>query len=157
MDFPDRLFDRTLRFLSYRPRSEKELREYLVKKKASDKEVSLILTRLSELKIFDDREFTAWWIRSRQLSRPKGQRVIRMELKQKGISQDIIDEVFDQGEEVIADSTLIQAIATKQAPKIKHETRQEFVQKLGMFLMRRGFSYEDIRPVVDALAQKEYN
>jgi regulatory protein len=72
---------------------------------------------------------------------------LTFELRQKGISEEVIEKVFDQtgGE----DEDLAYQAASRQARKLKNLEWPDFRRKLGGFLARRGFSYNVIAPVVD--------
>jgi regulatory protein len=99
----DRYYNLSLRYLSYRPRSEKEMRDYLLekqkrKKGLSDETISEIIKKLKSYKFIDDRQFTKSWIESRIKLKNKPVRVIEYELKQKGISGDLIDEFLTKNE-----------------------------------------------------------
>jgi regulatory protein len=78
------------RFVSYRPRSEREFKEYLKKKLiqwkvAGDVSVVKAVARMRELGYVDDRKFVSWWVSQRTEFRPKGRRAIVGELIRKGI------------------------------------------------------------------------
>lgn len=138
-DVEEKLYDRALRFLSYRPRSEKELSDYLQKKGAVAKMVFKIRRRLRKRNLLNDRDFAVWWVRQRSQFRPKGRHGLWWELKQKGISEEIIDEaLFSEEKELV--------LAKKAIGKRKRER-----QKMVGFLSRRGFSWAVIK---QALAEK---
>src|SRR5260221_1827517 len=85
---------RSLRFLQIRRRSEKEIVEYLTKKKVPEKTIADVLQFLKEKKYVNDTEFARWWIDQRTRVKPKGKRFIAIELQQKGVSKDIVDAAF---------------------------------------------------------------
>ncbi len=89
-----RYFNLSLRFLSYRPRSEQEVYRYLKEKakrvpELDEKTIAIIMQRLIELKFIDDLEFTKFWLEHRK----KAFKILKQELLQKGISREIIEEV----------------------------------------------------------------
>ena len=77
--------NRVLRFLSFRPRSEKEIRDYLNNKQVNPLVSQKIIDKLVENKFLNDLEFAKWWIEQRTLTTPRAWRIIKIELKQKGI------------------------------------------------------------------------
>ena len=91
--------EQTYRFFSYRPRSEKEIRDYLGKKGLREEEKEKIVKKLKEEKLIDDLEFARWFLEQRQTFRPKGSYALRQELRQKGIGEKIIDQVLPNREE----------------------------------------------------------
>ena len=95
----DSLMRAAYRFLSYRPRSEKELQDFLQKKLITWKvagqiSVKKTIDRLRDLGYVDDRKFIDWWIGQRSGFRPKGRRAITGELMKKGIDKTLIESVF---------------------------------------------------------------
>lgn len=88
-----------VRYLGYRPRSIKEIREYLKKKQVSEPFTEAVIKKLLEQKFLNDAEFAHMWVRTRIALKPLSQRVLRMELKEKGISSDIIETVLSEQQE----------------------------------------------------------
>lgn len=154
MDF-DKFYDKALRFLSYRPRSEKEVRDNLQKKKASDSIIDLIIKKLQDQKFLNDRDFAKWWIEQRTLVKPTGRRLIKMELKKKGIDKELIDEIFDGIEDVVQNELeMARNLVERKISKYKGLDRQKIYQRLGGFLSRRGFDYDTIRKSIDEFISK---
>lgn len=139
-DLEEKLYERALRLLSYRPRSEKEIKDYLQRKGAPPKISAKIIGYLKKQGLINDQEFAAWWVKQRCQFRPKGRRVVWWELKQKGLDEEIInDSLFSAKEEL--------ALAKKAIGRRKRER-----EKLISFLARRGFDWEIIKLV---LAEKQ--
>src|SRR3990167_10049603 len=95
----ERLMNAVIRFVSFRPRSEKEIRDFLTKKiikwKVSDDLLlNKVIDRMEDLGYIDDKKFADWWVEQRTRFRPKGNRVIEYELYQKGIAKDIISDAL---------------------------------------------------------------
>lgn len=148
-----KVYDKVLRFLSYRPRSKKETDNYLRKNKIGAKVIDLVLEKLEKENYLNDFEFTKWWVANRLRFRPKGKNLLKTELAQKGIEKLIIAQVLgqlnSQHEEKMALS-----LAQKQLAKYKNQKNPEIHQKIISFLARRGFSWETIRSVVDIIFEK---
>ncbi|HSX40199.1 MAG TPA: RecX family transcriptional regulator [Candidatus Saccharimonadales bacterium] len=155
----EKYFNKALRFLSYRPRSEKEIRDNLKfksrksRKKADEVDeviIDRIINQLKELKFVDDEQFTRWWIEQRSEFRPKSMRIIKMELKQKGIDQDTIVQVLQNPEfKVQNDLDKAKSLVQKQLRKYERFEPLERKQKLAQYLGRRGFDWETIKQAVD--------
>jgi len=76
-----RLLDKATRFLSSRPRSEKEIKDYLFKKRPKDEELrEKVLVELRTLNLINDKDFVKWWLDQRSTFRPRGERLLIMEL-----------------------------------------------------------------------------
>ena len=157
-----KLFDATLKFLSYRPRSQKEVEDYLAKKiskkeniKFSEaKESGLIIEiehKLTKYKYLNDTEFAKWWIESRTKSSPRGKRIIKIELMQKGVSREIVDELLERikNQKLLALSSI-----EKKLPRWRLLPRAELKKKIYNHLSMRGFDFDTIREVVAQIEEK---
>ena len=160
MDF-EKYYNKCLHFLSFRPRSEKELKEYLhkpsfVKKaKSPEKEeientITAIIEKLKEYRFLDDEQFATWWVEQRSKVKPKAKRIIAMELKQKGIEMDVIEEVLES-EELPSEKEKVRKLAEKRILKYKDLPRQKIYEKMGRYLASKGFDWEIIRESIDDL------
>jgi regulatory protein len=140
-------YQRALKFLSYRMRSSQEVQRNLQEHGVSEEDIAAVLERLQRGGLVNDSRFAQAWIENRSEYRPRSRRALSYELRQKGIPEEVIEEIFDRagGE----DEELAYQAACKQARKLKDLEWPEFRRKLGGFLARRGFTYEVIAPVVD--------
>lgn len=145
----EKYWNSSLRFLSYRPRSEKEVRENLAKKKAPTDIIEKIILKLKDHNFINDLEFAEVFVKSRNQSRPKAARMIKMELRQKGISGEII-ESLKMGDELENAKKLLD----KKINKYKDLDRNEIYNKLGGFLARRGFDWEIVKKAIDEVFSK---
>ena len=168
MDNFEKLLGKSFRFLSYRPRSEKEVKDYLKKKsffaKAMEGQeknnlesvIDSIINKLKEQKFLNDEEFVKWWIEQRTTIKPKASRLIKIELKQKGIAKDLIDKIFEESSS--SDLEKATVLAKRRIKRYSHiSDRKKLYDKLGRFLASRGFNYETIKEVIDQILPKEYN
>ncbi|MBL7159825.1 RecX family transcriptional regulator [Candidatus Microgenomates bacterium] len=89
-----KIYEKVLRFLSFRPRSKKEVKDYFYKKDVGDETQKMIIKKLEKLKFLDDEQFTLWWVEQRTTFRPSGKRLLRYELRKKGISEEIIENIL---------------------------------------------------------------
>lgn len=152
MDNFENLLNKSFRFLSYRPRSEKEVRDYLVKKKSDEITVRKIIDRLKKNNFVNDEEFTKWWIEHRT---QKGIKFIQFELKQKGIGKDIIEKVLESSSlESKTDFEKALMLAEKKITRYKNLDRQKVYEKMGRFLASRGFDWETVKKVIDRVLTK---
>lgn len=138
------------RYLSIRNRSEKEMKDYLLKRNASPEIIDQVITLLKEQKFLNDVAFARSWIRSRALLKPKGRSVLKMELKQKGVAAEIIETVLTESSEDTPDElTQAKQLIAKRMGKFSGRPRQEIYNKVGSFLARRGFSWEIAKKAID--------
>ncbi len=152
----NKLMEKALRFLSFRPRSERELRDRLRTKISKRLKVSAdgiidnVLDRLKHLDYVNDLEFTKWWIEQRQTHKPRGARLIRSELYQKGVAREIIDKVLGETED--HEGEVEQALAAARKKLRSYNLKSwESKQKMGQYLARRGFDWETIKEALSRL------
>lgn len=146
----DKFYEKALKFLSYRPRSEKEIRENLAKKKAASSLIDLVIKKLQQQRFLNDREFAKWWVEQRTIVKPMGKRLIKMELTKKGIDKELIDEIFDDIEDIINNELeMVRKLVQRKFNKYKNTDKQIIYRRLGGFLSRRGFDYDTIKKVID--------
>lgn len=158
MDNFENLLNKSFKFLSYRPRSEKEVRDYLLRKKADDITLERIIQSLKENNFINDFDFTKWWIEQRTKFRPKAQRLIKLELLRKGIAKDLIEEILqDKTVETETDLDKAKKIAQKKLLRYKNEEPHKKYEKMVRFLASRGFNWDTIKEVVDQLVPNRYN
>ena len=157
-----KLFDASLRFLSYRPRSEKEVKDFLVKKitrienikfyQASQSPViSQIIIRLKKQSFLNDEEFANWWVKARTGSQPKGPYVIRKELLNKGVDKEIIEKAISK---VTNQTELGRNVIEKKIKTWKKLTNLELKKKVYEHLARRGFDSKTINEVIAQILKK---
>lgn len=177
MDLFGKLYAKSLRYLSYRPRSVHEVRMFLHKAAKSktlvhehvdSRIIDSVIARLQEQKFLDDKAFTNWWIDQRNRVKPTGERLIRIELKQKGIDAEIIDDQITRnkiqatsGEPRLGretnEASPLETLIQRRIGRYKGLPEKEIYQKLGQFLMRRGFHYGEIKSELTKFLKKEYN
>jgi regulatory protein len=137
------ILDKAYRFLSLRPRSEKEVADYLKKREISPSDFEKIFKILKEQKLVDDWEFAKWWIEQRETFKPKGKIALKAELKQKGIPEEIIEKALAQ----IDEESLAKKALAKKAKAYHGLSSEEFFRKISQFLTSRGFSWQTIEKV----------
>ncbi len=139
---------RALNFLSYRARSEQEIRANLGKAEIPDGVIEATVQRLRELNLVNDADFARVWIEDRKRFRPRSRRFLAYELKLKGIDEHVAQEALE--EQVIDDLEAVNA-GRKIARRLATLPWQDFRVKMGGYLGRRGFSYQAIAPAMRQL------
>ncbi|WP_181186205.1 recombination regulator RecX [Alkalicoccus urumqiensis] len=138
-DALDKAFQKALNYLSYRMRSEKEIRDYLKQEEVPPEEIDDMISRLEELDFLHDARFAEAFVRTKRDQSKKGPMVIRQELFQKGISDAVTAQALEQYSEEQQIDDAIKLVEKKQHSYKKESTRQR-EQKLMQFLMQRGYS-----------------
>ncbi len=143
--------DTAARFLSTRPRSEKEIRQNLAKKDIPPNVIEAALERLTALGYIDDRAFAELWVRDRMTFKPTSPRALRFELRQKGVDAEIIDAALA---DLDAEAAAYQAAQSQARRHRAGISRRDFQHKVSTFLQRRGFSYAVARSTLRRLMQE---
>lgn len=138
-------YDHSLRLLSYRTRSEKEIRDRLALKGFSSEVIDRAIDRLQKTGLISDARFADEWVENRSAFRPRSHRFLAYELRNKGVATEIISQVLLSAED---DETLALKAAQKYAQKVKQLDYDHFYSRLSGYLLRRGFSYGIVRNVV---------
>jgi regulatory protein len=138
-------YQKALHFLSFRPRSLAEVRQNLSKRGISESLIEETLNRLQSNRQIDDEAFARAWVENRNTFRPRGKPALRMELRRKGLSDEIVQSVLSTQ---VDEAALAITTARKYARRLVGLEWPEFRQKLSGFLARRGFSYTTLAPVV---------
>ena len=164
-DQVERLLNKSLKFLSFRPRSEKEIRDHLLwkgklkdidksdsEKAEYEKSIERVISKLKKIGQVDDKGFAKWWVEQRQSFKQIGVRAIKVELFQKGIDKDTVSELLDESDESKEVELAVKA-SSKKIQSYKKLEPQEFRIKMGQYLARRGFGWNTIKKVVDTLSK----
>jgi regulatory protein len=143
-DMRERALQQALLFLSYRARSEKEIRQNLLKHEFTEDAIETTLEKLRINNLANDPEFARAWVENRNTFRPRSRRALLMELRQKGLD----DETAQAAVSGVDENALAYESALKRANRLKGLEWGEFRKKLSEYLARRGFPYSVIAPVV---------
>ncbi len=144
--------------LARRPRSSNELKDYLTKKKIDPLLIDEIISKLIEQKFLNDLAFARWWREQRTRFKGKSDRLITMELRQKGIKDDMIQEIFHEvTDEPMDDLTKAKGLVLKRLKRVEGLPPKEQYEKLGRYLIGKGFGWDIIRKAIDEHIEKKYN
>ena len=144
-DAYEKAFQKAARYISYRPRTEQEVRKKLSDQDYPEELIDEVLGRLSKLNIVSDGKYAKFWIENRSTFRPRSHRMLALELVRKGVSKENIEEALEDAED---DESLAYKAATKYVRRLNGLDWNDFRKKLSGFLGRRGFAYHIISPVV---------
>jgi len=140
-------YQRAINFLSYRIRSEKEIRQNLAKKEVPEEIIERVLDKLRGASLVNDQEFASLWVENRIQFKPRGKRALSSELFQKGIPNEIIEDALVE----IDEEELAYQCARSKITKFSGLDEKTFQKKLSGLLTRRGFPYHIIKDVVNSL------
>jgi len=135
-----RCLNAAYRLLSYRPRSEAELKERLQKRGFTETQIEPVLEKLKEQRLIDDAKFAEFWQENRQAFSPRSRWLTGRELTQKGVSAEIAKAAVQH----IDEDEAAYEIAGRRASHLAAADYEEFRRKIGGVLQRRGFGYSVI-------------
>lgn len=133
-------YDRALNYVTIRPRSVQEMRQYARRKQWSAEDTEAIIQKLTERNYLNDQAFARAWLQSRKLTKNYSARKLKLELKQKGVTDDIVNEVVNQ--ESYDEQSALKALIVKKQKLARY---RDDPQKLMQYLARQGFDYDDIK------------
>jgi regulatory protein len=147
LDVEQKAYDRAVRFLTYRPRSEAEVRSRLEGSGTEQPVIDAVIGRLREQGYLNDAEFARFWVEGRQRFSPRSAYALRQELRRKGLDDSTIASVVT---DLDAAASAYEA-ARPRAVRLSSLAESDpmlFRRKISDFLLRRGFDYEVVREVV---------
>lgn len=160
-----KLMERMYSLWNVRPRSEKEVRDYLRKlsfkrnvkgqEEISEVSVDLLISKLKQKGLLNDEQFAKAWVEARRRNKRLGKIALKGELYQKGIDKEIVDQLMSEfvnreDEEKLAEQTLEKKIKSwKSLPYLEQK------KKALEFLTRKGFEYSVAKKVIEKLVKKE--
>jgi len=143
--------DVALKILSFRRRTEKQVKDKLQKKGFDEKTIKATIDKLKEFDLINDLEFATAWVKDRLAFKPRGKKLLKQELWKKGIKKEMIEQVT---EELCQDEDK-SALELLEKIKKRYKDLEPKAAKRRMFnfLLRRGFSYEVARQVLAQITQ----
>lgn len=135
--------------LKFRLRTEKELYQRLKKKKFSEDCVKKTLEFLKEKRFIDDRLFAKAWVESR-IKKPLGFRRLALELKVKGVAEDIINSRMDEAKKGYSEEEIVKELIRQKQEKTRGIDPLKAKKRIYSYLLRRGFSPE---VVIDSVSR----
>jgi regulatory protein len=158
---PEAAMEIAVRFLGTRPRTRWELERRLRKAAATDEVITDTLDRLAAMGYLDDLAFTRWWAEQRDRHAPRGRRMVEAELRQHGVPRDVLEELrgTELAEPALDGETLPASESERARVALDRHLRGRAVpdqararQRLGAFLIRRGFDPDTVRATLRTAA-----
>lgn len=144
--------DKLLAFAMFRPRSEKEIRDWFRRKKIHESMQKDLFNKLKRFELLDDVKFARWWVDQRIQFRKKTKKIIKMELQIKGIGRDVIEEAL--GEVKIDEGKIARELLEKKHYKWQKFEGRERRQKMAEYLLRNGLGWDEAESAIDDYDQK---
>jgi regulatory protein len=136
-------YNRALHYLSSRMRSEGEVRTYLLEKEIDAPIIQEVILKLYEYKFLNDEQYAISYVRTQMNTTDKGNIVIKRELKERGIREELIEKAI-QEYSFEAQLETAQKLCVKMVNKNKKDSDLILKQKLEQMLVRKGYSFDII-------------
>jgi regulatory protein len=146
-DADESAYQRALRLLGLRERSESELRTYLRRQKTPEDVLERTLIRLRDRQHTNDAVFARSWVENRNTFRPRGRRALAWELSRKGVPSELAQQALAE----IDESALAHQAGLKKARQLTTADWPDFRTKVSAYLARRGFPTNVIATSVSKL------
>lgn len=149
--------DKALKYLSYKMRSEKQVRDKLIQNQFPSNVINKVINILKKYNYINDEEFAKTFIKNKMNIKGYGSFKISYDLKLQGINEEVFkkylyDENFVNEEK---EAIILLKKKIKNIPNIKNIDYKE-KQKLYAYLSRRGFSYNTINNVFKKILEDKY-
>ena len=141
-----------LRLLAVRARSRNELLDRLRRKGIAAGAALEVIDGLEDAGLIDDREFGRLWAEERLRLRPVGPRRLVHELLDKGVARSIIDEIVAETFSEHPEIQVARRAVEKRVRKARGRLGVRQLARIRSFLLRRGFSHEVTRAVLEELS-----
>jgi regulatory protein len=138
-----------LTFVSYRPRSEREVRDRLRKRAFEPAAIDYAVEKMRDWRYLDDTAFAGFWIENRAAYSPRGKRALKAELRAKGVEREVVERVLEETE--LDEHTSALEIARKRLRSLSSYDEETQRRRLSAFLARRGFGWDVVKPVLAEL------
>jgi regulatory protein len=152
-DERQRAYVEGLRYLERKSRTAMEMTRRLRQKEIGETIIAEVVQRLEQERLLDDPLYAKQWAEQRITNQRKGKMWIRQELREKGIDKSLISEALENiSPEQELESALL---AGRKKWNIIRGDATDKRRKTGAFLMRRGFSGDMVRQVINTLLQED--
>jgi regulatory protein len=142
-------FDFAIKILQRRMHSRSELRTRLMRREYGEWVINEVLDDLLRLGYVDDARFAKAKALAAAQHKQHGRRRAFMELRKAGVETQVAGRAVEDVYDVTDSTALARKLAEKQAPRLRKLDPLVARRRLVGMLQRRGFNYDEIRPVID--------
>ena len=138
--------DKLLKFAMLRPRSEKEINDYLKRKKVHESMWKDLFEKLQHFELLDDAKFAKWWVDQRLAFKKISAKVLKLELFKKGIDKEIVNNILE--ETPIDEEKMARELLDRRAYKWEGLDERTAKQKKFQYLAGKGFDFEVVEKIL---------
>ena len=142
--------DKAMTHLSASRKTEKQIREFLSKKGYLEDVTSYVIEKLNEYHFLNDKEYAENYVE--HTSQRKGVRLIRVEMRKKGLSEEDMDAALDGIDEETQLNTAREVLEKYMRHK---EVDKTTLQKAIKYLLGKGFEFEIAKKAVLVYGEPE--
>jgi len=146
--------EKCLRLLGLRARSAAELRDRLKGEGFAQETIASVMRDLESAKLVDDEEFARSWVASRQAALAAGRRRLRWELRRKGVSEELIRRVVDEGVDDETELRLATELARRRLREGELPVEGKALGRLRRLLAARGFESDTVDTVLRRVGEE---
>ncbi|WP_141705306.1 RecX family transcriptional regulator [Vulcanibacillus modesticaldus] len=143
----NKVWQKSLKYISYRPRTELEVKQYLTRQGYAIELIEPIVNKLKDERLLDDKLYAKQFINQRINSNPKGRKLLAYEMKNRGLSDTVIGDTLEEIDDNLEYEMAVK-LTEKKLKQLKGQNRTEVQRKLAAYLGRRGFSYNTINRIL---------
>ena len=128
-----------LRQLTMAPRTRAQLADAMARRGVPEDVAGSVLDRFTEVKLVDDEEFAAQWVRSRHVGRGLARRALAHELRHRGVAEDTVRDAVDEIDDE-AELEAARELLRRRLPGMTTDDHARRVRRLAGMLARKGYS-----------------
>lgn len=149
------IYNKTLKYIKTKLRSEKEIEKYLEKTPLTEQQQKNIIKNLKQQKLIDDNIYVKAFIHDKILFSPDGPNKIKKEL-QKQFSFDIIEKEFSSIDKQKIKEKLEKQISKKINSNTKYSPKM-LKQKILYTFINMGYEKQDILEIIEKEPESNIN
>lgn len=143
--------NKVFKYLARREHSRYELYNKLSRKDYDRENINIILDELEDKDYINDERFARSWIKSRLRFKPRGSRLIKKELAQKGVSKSLQDSLIFELISEEKELEMAKDLSRKWLSKKRNKNKENIDKKLYRYLSNKGFGSNISITILDNL------
>ncbi len=143
--------NKVFKYLARREHSRYELYNKLSRKDYDRENINIILDELEDKDYINDERFARSWIKSRLRFKPRGPRLIKKELAQKGVSKSLQDSLIFELISEEKELEMAKDLSRKWLSKKRNKNKENIDKKLYRYLSNKGFGSNISITILDNL------
>ena len=143
-----RALEKALSFVTKSKKTQKQVKEHLYSKGYTEQTVESVIEKMKDYRFLDDGDYAETYAKS--YSKTKGKKLIEIELKKKGVSEEDMSEAIEN----IGDQTESAVNIAEKYLKNKIKDKQNML-KCYKYLLSKGFEYDVAKSAIERLGHNE--